>query len=711
MDDVTLSVAEAAAAVNGSFEAPGGDWMDLGHNSAAALFGPGGLGVGGFAGSSDPISLAIAPGDPLHLVSLRFDWSGARMTQWLDPASLPMGDTLIPALGTAERPAAAIIIHGTPPFQGAVDVWTPQVPRDAPRLGLTETLLERSVVAALRARNLLSGAQAGARFAALDLLAKPPGFADLILPAPVRPYPTLQPKMPTPARHLYVADMRPLDYSQRLLLLSLQGLVNRVQPRIYFLYGDADTFWLEQMRAHGHTDAPIRVTNPLSLLHTFHSAFHGAVIADPNIYVSPCIAADIAAADDLVIASPALAKSLYLPVKQDLRGKFSDDADALHYLRTVLLPHLNSDLGLCLDPAVMDTGALDQIIAARGVTFWITGSKAQALPGADSESELQEASALLAQMPLEAVIRGFWWHGDGVGIGEVEGIALGSRFGKVTVVSDYVPNLSVLSGVRMAMLQQKQPAAPPPLDPSKVYLSFTMSDGDNLGTWTAYFRDYFQDPVHGTFPVGWGMGPTLIDCAPDEAQWYYDHASSNDEFICDVGGAGYISTRSWATSLRDRDGAFDDFFSHWTQSYMDRMDMKTVRLMNVDAANIARIGLLMPRTTFFMPDYGYAGGTSYRELTYALPTDQSVFRALTYDGGAKTLSDQIHTRVGTIRPAFINVFVLNWSNKLSDLKQTLDALGPGYIPVLPSQLNGLFRQANGLPAARLAPLPGTGKHL
>ncbi len=704
LDDIAVSVGGTAFQVNGGFEAPGADWTDLGHNSAPALFGPDGIGVGGFTGGLVPGALAVAPGDPLRLAPLRLGWPRDQITQWLDPASLPRADTLIPALGSADQPVAALIIHHAAPFGGAVDVWTYRGPDDG-RLGLTETLLERGVVAALRARSLLSSSQAQARFAALDSLPKPPVFADLTLPVPPRPYPTLQPKMPPPARHLYVADVRPLDRDQRLLLLSLQGLINRKQPRIYLIYGDADKFWLGQMQAHRHTGTPIPVADPLSLLHTFRREFQGAVVADPKVYVSPCVAADFAAADNLVIATPALAHSLHLPIKQDLRGRFKDNADALRFVRTALLPRLNPYLGLCLDPSILETGALDQIIAARGVTFWITGPKAQTLPGADGSREVQEASSLLARMPLEAIIRGFWWHGDGVGVGETEGVALGSRFGKVTVVSDYVPNLSVFSGVRVASLHQKPPAPPPALDRSKVYLAFTMSDGDNLGTWTSYFRDYFQDPLHGTFPVGWGLAPTLLDCAPDWAQWYYDHATPNDEFICDAGGAGYISTRNWATSLHDRDGAFRDFFSRWTQPYMDRLDLKTVRLMNVDAADIARIGPLMPQTAFFMPDYGYAGGKSYNDLTYTLPTGQPVFRSLTYGSGAQVLAGQIRTRIGATRPAFVNVFVLNWGNKLSDLKRTLDTLGPGYVPVTPSHLNMLYRQAQGLPTARVYPHP------
>ena len=57
-------------------------------------------------------------------------------------------------------------------------------------------------------------------------------------PTAPRPYPTFQPKMPPPARHLYVADVRASTPDERILLLSLQGLVNRTQPRIYLILKD-----------------------------------------------------------------------------------------------------------------------------------------------------------------------------------------------------------------------------------------------------------------------------------------------------------------------------------------------------------------------------------------------------------------------------------------------------------------------------------------
>ena len=608
----------------------GGDWKDLGHDSDPALFGPNGIGVGGFRGG--PAGKAVLPsGDPLGLAVLKLDWGAGEDAQALDLATLPSGVQIVPVLTAGGQPTAALLVHRSDAFAGAVDVWTATGFRDdSLKTYAMEQLLTRGTVAALAQKGLLPASRQTSALAALDRLPHPYIYADLTLPTPPRPDPTLQPKRPAPARHLYVADVRKLSHDEQLLLFSLQGLVNRKKPRIYLIHDKEDPFWLQAMQDQGQTEKPIPVADPLSLLKTFASAYKGAVVPDPKVYVSPCIAVDIAGRDDLLIATPELAAKWRLPIKSDLRGKFKDDAAALRYARTALLPRSDPYLCLCLDPPLLGS-QVDDIIAAKGMAFWITGPKAQDRPGANEAAERAEVEATFARMPLDAVVRGFWWHGDGVGIDETPGVALASRFGKITTVSDYVSNYSVLSGVPMSSLKQKPQPPAPVLDPTKVYLALTMSDGDNLCTWRGYFRDYFTDPLHGTFPVGWGMAPSLIDVAPTMAQWYYDHSAPTDEFLCDVSGVGYIYPPDYATALKNRTAATARFYD-WTQTYMARMGMKTVRLMNVRTEDIGEVGADLPGVAFLMPDYGTQGGDSLRPLHLQLCRPASPSSALSRSG-------------------------------------------------------------------------------
>lgn len=667
-------------------------WRDLGHDGEPAGFGPAGIGVGGF-GAESRTAAKTGPGDPLGLKSVAPNWPGTAQT--LDTRSFPAQSRVLPILTADGKPIAALIVHNADGFDGAVDARL-NFPHPADVIQDTyeaEQLMTRGTLAALAVKGALTNDQKRRGFAALTKQRPaPPVYANLTLPAPPRPYPTLQPKSAPPARHLYVADVRRLDHDARRLLTSLQGLVNRRQPRVYLIFKDEDAFWLEYMQKKGYTDAPIAVADPFSLLQTFRSAYKGVVLPDPKVSVSLNVAVNFAGADDLLLATPALASRFRLPVKADLRGRFGSNVEAMRFVRTTLLPRLNPYLGAVLSPKILGD-ELDLIIEKKGICFWATGAAEQDEPGADGLAETIELEALLARMPLGAIIRGYPWAGDGYGLGEHPGVTLFSRFGKILTASDYVTNWSVMSGIRLRALKQKPQPPAPKLDTGKVYLAVTLSDGDNLGIWRGVYHDSLADPLHGTIPVGYGMGPTLIDCAPLEAQWAYEHMAPTDEFICDVSGAGYIYPADWGETLKNRDAARRRFFTDWTQDYMKRLDMKGLRVMGLDARDIARVGRETPNAPFLMPDYGWAGAQSLDELSYTLPTGQPVFRAVSYGPEGHRLANEVRSRVGSARPAFVNAFVFLWGFHLSYLKQMMDDLGPDYVAVTPTQLNALYRQA------------------
>ena len=667
-----------------------GSWNDTGNVNGLNGFADNAIGVGGFSsGSADPV--AIAAGDPLGLAPLKRTWNDSGQLQTIDVPNLPTSDTVIPLLNEGPLPVAALIKHVGDGFQPAMDVWTHHGDSGDYEAWDSRQLCDRAALFILHEQGHIGDHQLLHDYHVLNTIRRPKVYKNVKLPVIPRPYATFQPTFNKPAAHLYEVNMKGLPDSETIMLITLQGLVNRNQPRIFLNFTPDDAFWLAEMQRQGSTSTPIHVANPLQLFKKFRSSFKGAVVADPHVYVTPDIAMDAAAAYDLVVATPQLAHRLHIPITMDLRGKFKDDAAALKYMRIKIMPHLNKYLSICIDPTILNSGAEDEIIAARGITWWVTGPKAAFRPGANEAEELKQIKAMLADLPLDSVVHGFYWHGGGVGLDEGPGVSLASQFGKVTTVSDYVSNFSVYGGVHIPKLTQHfEPA--PTYDPHKVYLAITISDGDNLCTWRGFFRNYFKNPLHGEFPIGWGMGPTLIDCAPTWAKWYYDHELPTDEFICDVSGVGYIYPPDWATALDDRSAAFQAFYG-WTQKYMDRMDMHTVRLMGVDAASIAEVGHYMPATKFFMADYGFQGETSYPQITYRLPSGQDVFRAATGGGTGEHLASVIKARIGDARPAFVNVFCMNWSTTLEGLQQMLKLLGPDYVPVTPTQLDTLYQES------------------
>ncbi len=106
---------------------PLGQWRDFGHDSAPALFGPNGIGVGGFRDGVNG-SVKLAPGDPLALSALNADWGNAEDGQALDTATLPAGTQTVPILTVGNQPTIALMQHRGDAFSGAVDVWTTNEP-------------------------------------------------------------------------------------------------------------------------------------------------------------------------------------------------------------------------------------------------------------------------------------------------------------------------------------------------------------------------------------------------------------------------------------------------------------------------------------------------------------------------------------------------------------------------------------------------------
>src|SRR5438445_7705399 len=112
-------------------------------------------------------------------------------------------------------------------------------------------------------------------------------------------------------QHLDVADVSSLPGDQQLLFNTLEGLVNRVQPRIYLLWAadEGNRTWLDTLNTEfgvPFTD----VASPWDLLRTYRSSVKGMVVYDPQVPDSINVATTLAGVDDAVVASPALAATL-----------------------------------------------------------------------------------------------------------------------------------------------------------------------------------------------------------------------------------------------------------------------------------------------------------------------------------------------------------------------------------------------------------------
>ncbi|MET8864375.1 GxGYxYP domain-containing protein [Nonomuraea sp. NPDC004580] len=137
----------------------------------------------------------------------------------------------------------------------------------------------------------------------------------------------LLPGFGRPSRLDY-ADIATLHGDDQLLLTTLQGVVNRRRPRLYFNYNEEgyDERWLSSTGA-----AVTRHDRPLDLVARYRGEVRGAILHDPDVPDSVNVATTLAGLENAVAATAEQAEQHRLKVVTDLRGRFgADDVLAIY---------------------------------------------------------------------------------------------------------------------------------------------------------------------------------------------------------------------------------------------------------------------------------------------------------------------------------------------------------------------------------------------
>lgn len=132
------------------------------------------------------------------------------------------------------------------------------------------------------------------------------------------------------AKQLEVADIYDAPGDEKILMATLQGIVNRQEPRVYLLESkeEGKFTWLNDL------DVTYKVRdNYWDIFSMFSKEIKGIIVYDPNVPDSINVATTLAGLKDAVVASPSLAAKLTgspynLKVLDDLQGKFKNRMDA-----------------------------------------------------------------------------------------------------------------------------------------------------------------------------------------------------------------------------------------------------------------------------------------------------------------------------------------------------------------------------------------------
>ncbi len=353
-------------------------------------------------------------------------------------------------------------------------------------------------------------------------------------PTPTYSWPIGQamPRFSTPAEQLDAINFKPLSFYDQVAAASLQGLVNREQPRILFLDGEADANGWPRDLGLDFTIAP----DWMDLILKYKSLLNGLVVFNPAVPETVNIATTAAGIEGCLAVSPELAAQLAqepysLPVVNDLnQADIADKAQAYDYLYRVYWPQCTrrAIFGLAPDGHIP---LRDLAVAVNGVVLWLNPGNAE--DKAIIQKFFQDAKA------IDTYYLG-WWPSEGDGVG------FASQYGVMTIASDFYRNSTIYSALSREITVPTVPAKPE-LQDDKIYISLNYSDGDNIQYNQGAMRggNLWGNPQRGQVPIGWTCSPALLDAGPQLLNYYYETATENDVLICGPTGLGYSTAHNW----------------------------------------------------------------------------------------------------------------------------------------------------------------------
>jgi hypothetical protein len=294
-------------------------------------------------------------------------------------------------------------------------------------------------------------------------------------------------------------------------------------------------------------------------------------------------------------------------------------------------------------------------------------------------------------------------------IHEQSGVALASQYGIVVIASDYTLNLEVWTARQAKIISRPISDSIVNVPEPEVYVSFTMSDGDNLQYCQHRLLKIWQDRARGCVPLGWTLSPQLLRVMPAVAEYYLSTATEQDEFICSPSGSGYMYPSCWPQAQLSA-------YMRQTGVLMREMGMSTLELF--DIGPLYRGGLL-PFALFSLTGMELRQSHLQKEFAHLLSTYdvRGILSGIGFTGQParwKSVASfpiyhnlgfttsvtqtvrliQMASKLFRRRPLFLNVYLIAWQMDPTQVQQVITRLGEGYRFVLPRDLLALISCAD-----------------
>lgn len=307
----------------------------------------------------------------------------------------------------------------------------------------------------------------------------------------------------------------------------------------------------------------------------------GFVIWDPGLIESVNLALMYSGLESLLVVHPDQLKALQeltnLPVVQDLRGRFTDRVSLYKWAFKNLFNRCKTGQAACMEPQWHRAEFTDYIVQNKLFVYSLAAHKKGGVREFGKQLLLLLIAGpfgvrnLLFNTRLDGFIR---WIALGLQRCGAPEVCLGQRIQRAVKAEPY-PTLFgwhsdrddefalmlqvSANGMRLAptfmannySFHSKLPQVVPfkqnyidpgkvKLEEDKVYLTFTLSDGDQFTLMNTAEVGNWRRPEHGKVPFNWEVQPLLAEIAPALLGYYYSNLTPNDMLIAGPSGAGYV---------------------------------------------------------------------------------------------------------------------------------------------------------------------------
>ncbi len=339
------------------------------------------------------------------------------------------------------------------------------------------------------------------------------------------------PTFASPAAQIQCIDMDSLPTAEQTLFCSLEGIVNRTQPQLACVSAasEGEFTW---MSIHG---LGYETVSGYSAVLEYETNVTGLVVNDPNEPDTLNLATTIAGVKNELICDPSLLSTLTnspynLTINDDLRGMFANKYQVYGYLYSNYWSQCTHRM-----IAGLETNNYwylrDYLVALKSAVVWLDPTVT------DDAATL---SLMISNMPPVGGVYTGWWPNE---TGDMEWIA---QYGIPVMASDLFDNGTVYGGVTTPITIQ--PLPPTPALQNKVYVSITLSDGDNVQYMQHTMKQNWGSSARGAIPIGWTVQPLLADFDPGMLNYYTSTATTNDCLVAGPSGSGYTRINYWSAS-------------------------------------------------------------------------------------------------------------------------------------------------------------------